>query len=152
METTNLGLAVLPPHELTWDRGLRLFDLRCRSQNLSPSTQKLYQGSVEKVTMGFLDLDLQTRVTAAYRREGLQAEATLALPVVSSHRHGNVASARHEEPAYFETSLELMEKRLTIKLEGPIKETLKEILGEAFTAGDMREVLETAEKLAAALS
>ncbi|MDD5657508.1 MAG: tyrosine-type recombinase/integrase [Elusimicrobia bacterium] len=39
-----MGIAIqsIKPQDLTWDRALRLFSLRCRSQNLTPATQKLY--------------------------------------------------------------------------------------------------------------
>ena len=33
------GLAFLKPEDLTWDRAVRLFELRSRSQNFSPTTQ-----------------------------------------------------------------------------------------------------------------
>lgn len=36
------ALVSLRPDDLTWDRALRLFALRCRSQNLTAATQKLY--------------------------------------------------------------------------------------------------------------
>ena len=38
----DLGVTAIKPQDLTWDRALRLFGLRCRSQNLTTATQKLY--------------------------------------------------------------------------------------------------------------
>lgn len=38
----NLGVTAIKPQDLTWDRALRLFGLRCRSQNLTPATLKPY--------------------------------------------------------------------------------------------------------------
>jgi site-specific recombinase XerD len=38
----NVGIVSLKPEDLTWERVFRLFSLRCRSLNLSPSTQALY--------------------------------------------------------------------------------------------------------------
>lgn len=37
-----IGIAALKPDDVTWDQALRLFSLRCRSLNLSASTQALY--------------------------------------------------------------------------------------------------------------
>jgi len=37
-----LGIVSLKPQDLTWDKALRLFLLRCRSLNLSAATQALY--------------------------------------------------------------------------------------------------------------
>jgi len=35
-------LLTLRPEDLTWDTACRLFTLRCRSENFSPSTHVLY--------------------------------------------------------------------------------------------------------------
>lgn len=37
-----IGILSLKPQDLTWDKALRLFSLRCRSQNLTAGTQSLY--------------------------------------------------------------------------------------------------------------
>lgn len=43
---SGISLVSLKPQDLTWDLALRLFALRCKSQNLSGRTQGLYTGSL----------------------------------------------------------------------------------------------------------
>ena len=42
MHMGTLGIASMKPETLEWVAAVRLFMLRCRSLNLSPSTQALY--------------------------------------------------------------------------------------------------------------
>lgn len=39
---SSIGIVSLRPQDLTWDKAMRLFLLRCRSNNLSAGTQALY--------------------------------------------------------------------------------------------------------------